>query len=113
MILLITNKEDVTVDYVVCELQRRELSYYRLNTEEIPENVYIDFDFTSDTFLLYDTVKNYVLDLACITSVYFRRPHLTSLSHIESKINITERTYLQREAAPILEGIYKILDRKY
>lgn len=35
MLLLVTNRRDVTSDYVVLELQRRGLSYGRLNTEDL------------------------------------------------------------------------------
>ena len=35
MILLITNKEDVTVDFVVRELRHANCEFYRLNTEDI------------------------------------------------------------------------------
>ncbi|MBQ9610227.1 MAG: hypothetical protein IJV15_12385 [Lachnospiraceae bacterium] len=113
MILLITNKDDVTVDYVVRELRRQQLPYYRLNTEEIPEKVYVDFNFTTDVFCLRDNEKDSVIDLGQVTSVYFRRPRITNLSHIESELDSTEKYYLQREAAQILEGIYKILESRY
>lgn len=112
-ILLITNKEDITVDYVIRELQRKKVFYYRLNTEDIPEKVHIDFNLNEDIFILRDVVKNITIDLGCITSVYFRRPRLTSLEHIETQLDRYERYYLQREAAQILEGIYKLLEHKY
>jgi glutathione synthase/RimK-type ligase-like ATP-grasp enzyme len=37
MILILSNKWDVTVDFVVKELQSREYPYLRLNTEDLPE----------------------------------------------------------------------------
>lgn len=113
MILLITNKEDVTVDYVVRELQRQQVSYYRLNTEEIPENVHVYFNLKTDQYLLRDTVNGITIDLGRVTSVYFRRPRITNLSHIESELDNIEYYYLQREAAQIIEGIYKILEDRY
>ncbi len=112
MILLITNKEDITVDYVVRELKKRNTSYYRLNTEDIPGNICIDFNFSKDTFLLYDLVKECTVDLEDVTSVYFRRPRISNLDHIEG-INDTERLYLRQETAQILEAIYKILEKRF
>jgi glutathione synthase/RimK-type ligase-like ATP-grasp enzyme len=113
MILLITNKDDVTVDYVVQELQKTNIPYYRLNTEDIPNIVSVDFDFDRDRFLLHDSVKNVTVDLSTVTSVYFRRPRITSLSYMKEALSETEHMYLQREAAQILEGIYKILEDRF
>lgn len=36
MFLLVTNRRDITMDFVVAELQRRGLPYFRLNTELLP-----------------------------------------------------------------------------
>ena len=35
MIIILTNKDDVTSDFVVRELRNQRLEYYRLNTEDI------------------------------------------------------------------------------
>lgn len=113
MILLITNKEDVTIDYIVREIKRRNLPYYRLNTEDIPQNVHIDFNFSIDTFFLQDIVKNCTIDLNSITAVYFRRPKVSKLNNIKPGLDDIEYCFLRREAAQILEGIYKILEDKY
>lgn len=36
MFLLVTNRRDITMDFVVAKLQRRGLPYFRLNTELLP-----------------------------------------------------------------------------
>lgn len=36
LILLVTNKRDITTDFIVMELRRRGLSFHRLNTEDLP-----------------------------------------------------------------------------
>ena len=36
MILLATNKRDITTDFIVLELRRRGLPFHRLNTEDLP-----------------------------------------------------------------------------
>lgn len=38
MILILSNKWDLTVDFVVTELQRRGHSFFRLNTEDLPNS---------------------------------------------------------------------------
>lgn len=108
MILLITNKEDVTVDFIVQELQQRKCSYYRLNTEDIPEIVEVRFDISDNNYVLFDTAKLQSINLKDVTSVYFRRPKISNLKFI-SEISQQERLYLQNELATLIEGIYKSL----
>ncbi|WP_411679671.1 MvdC/MvdD family ATP grasp protein [Clostridium thailandense] len=111
-ILILTNKEDVTVDFVVRELQRRKISYYRLNTEDIPDKISVNFDLNNNMFELNDKVKDININLLNFDSVYYRRPLLNELNYIE-KINLQEVNYLRSELGFILEGIYKILRNKY
>lgn len=112
MIIILTNKEDVTVDFIVRELKRQEIEYYRLNTEDIPQKVEVNFSIEEDKFLLLDSVKNIEVDLNKVTSVYFRRAQVSSLAYI-NEINMQERNYLRGELAYLLEGIYKILSKRY
>lgn len=37
MILLVTNKRDLTTDFIVVELRRRGRAFHRLNTEDLPQ----------------------------------------------------------------------------
>ncbi|MBK5261032.1 MAG: hypothetical protein JJE17_00485 [Peptostreptococcaceae bacterium] len=111
-ILILTNKDDVTVDYIVMELQRRKIKYYRLNTEDIPSSVIIDFDITNNSFGLYDIKKDFTLDLSDITAVYYRRPLISDLNTLAG-ISTSEKEYLRSELTYILEGIYKVLRNKY
>ncbi len=38
MILLVSNKRDITMDYIVVELKKRGIKYFRLNTEDLPRS---------------------------------------------------------------------------
>ena len=110
MVLLITNKEDITVDFIVQELQYRGIPYYRLNTEDIPEVIDIDFSITESgsQYWLHDKKKGVIIDLLGVSAVYFRRPQISDLKHI-TNISSEERLYLRSEMAFVLEGIYKTL----
>lgn len=110
MVLLITNKEDITVDFIVQELKSRGCLYYRLNTEDIPEVIDIDFSITESgsQYWLHDKKKDRIIDLLKVSAVYFRRPKISDLSHI-TEITSEERLYLRSEMAFVLEGIYKTL----
>lgn len=111
-VLILTNKDDITVDFVVRELKQRKINYYRLNTEDIPSIVSINFDINNNEYKLLDRIKNIEINLLDFDSVYFRRPSISDLSHIEG-VNDSEIYYLRSELAFVLEGIYKVLRDKY
>ncbi len=108
MILLITNKEDITVDFIVHKLKLRGYDYYRLNTEDIPEIINIRFSISDHKYELYDQIKKCSIDLNAVSAVYFRRPKISTLEYI-SKIDNYERQYLRNELSFLIEGIYKTL----
>ena len=112
MILIVTNKEDITVDFVIQELKRKKHNYYRLNTEDIPSIVKVRFDISQSNYILWDSLKEEKIDLSTVSAVYFRRPKISNLSYIPD-INDTERTYLRNELLSVLEGIYKSLDKVF
>lgn len=105
-VLLITNKADITTDFVVSELTKRGVGFYRLNTEDIGDSVQLNIDIENESFWLFDTILGRAIDLADISSVYFRRPEIKS-----DFPNTThaERYFLRRELAVSLETIYELL----
>lgn len=112
MVLLITNQQDVTVDFIVRELKAQKVPYYRLNTEEIPGMIQIQFDISRGSYILYDTIKKKSVSLSNVSSVYFRRPEISTLENITA-LDGYERNYLRLEVATLLEGIYKSLRNVY
>lgn len=112
MVLLLTNKEDITVDFIVRELQQRNIAYYRLNTEEIPENVTVNFQINKNQYILYDKKKKLEISLEAVSSIYFRRPQISQLNHIDG-LDMQERNYLRSEIQYLIEGIYKTLRNKF
>lgn len=111
-VILITNTHDITIDYVVKELRNRNIIYYRLNTDDIPNKIKLDFNFENGTFTIVDLYKKTEFNLCDFNSVYYRRPMINSLYYLE-EINHNEKNYLQRELFAIFEGIYKILENKF
>ena len=112
MILLITNKEDITVDFIVQELKKRNCCYYRLNTEDIPEFIDVDFCIERNHFHLIDKKKGISINLLDVSSVYFRRPKISTLQYIPNLSN-QEKIYLRSELSFCLEAIYKILKNAF
>ena len=111
-VLIITSKDDVTVDFIVKELKERKSNYYRLNTDDLPKVVSIHFDINNNTYEVFDRFKNKRINLLSFDSVYFRRPEISNLNHIIG-INNQELNYLRNELLYVFEGIYKILRNKY
>ena len=56
--LIITSKGDITSDFVVRKLKAKQVSFYRFNTEEIGVSVFLELNFTNNTFLLNDIYLN-------------------------------------------------------
>lgn len=110
-ILLITNKGDVTTDFVVRELQKSKVPFYRLNCEDLLEDIQLSFDFTKNTFILKDVKEKREINLLNINSVYFRRPHLPTFPN--SGLSVGEVTFIRNEINSLLEGLYKILKNAF
>ncbi len=71
-VLLATNKQDITTDYLVQELRRRDVPFLRLNTEDLPKTVvtFAEADALTGTI----KVRGVAHDLASFGSGYYRRP---------------------------------------
>lgn len=69
-VLLFTNKEDITTDFIVQELKRQKIDFYRFNTEELSKTVEIILDFERELYLLIDKQDNkefHLLDFLIFT----------------------------------------------
>lgn len=107
MILLITNKDDLTTDFIVNTLNRKKIKYYRFNTEDFPLKIELNIDVKKKIYKLVDLKKGIELDLKEIKSVYFRRPKLSEvLNGFSTK---GEKDFMLGEINYSLEGFYKLL----
>lgn len=112
MILIITNKDDITVDYLIRDFRRNNIEYYRFNTEEIFSNIDLSIDISSGKCHLFDKGKNMPIDLNDVESVYYRRPGIPKLEEVDD-VSEQEKSYLIRESLSILDGLYKLLENRY
>jgi hypothetical protein len=105
-LLIITNKDDITVDFVVDRLNERKIDYFRFNTEEIGVSVSIIFDFTTNNYMIQDISTGKNINLNEIGYVYFRRPLI-----VDPPMDLCQENYeyFWNEHSAILEGIYHIL----
>lgn len=105
MILLVTNKRDLTMDYIVRELKKRSVDFFRLNTEDISNYLCSignnHFDDWSVGDISGENVK----------AAYFRRPG-RPVSKIDSFSQEVER-YVSSEWSSFLKSLYYRLDSKW
>ncbi|MFS8172937.1 hypothetical protein [Vreelandella titanicae] len=106
MLLLVTNRRDITIDYVVAELKRRQTPFFRLNTE--------DLALTRCTMAIYPrsawslSFEGRILQGADVRAAYFRRPAPpASPPSISDK---GEREYVDAEWGAFLKSLYARLD---
>ena len=74
MILVVTNECDITTDFIVIELEKRSLPFFRLNTEKLPQARVTFNPSLGETGWLINFDDEIGLDLSLVTSAYFRRP---------------------------------------
>ncbi len=110
-VLIISNKSDITSDFIVKQLNEKEIDFFRFNTDELTKTISCTLDLHKNSFILYDTIKKEKVNLAEITAVYFRRPELPIIE--SDDLNRGEINLIQNEILYTLEGIYKLLRKAY
>lgn len=110
-VLLITNKADITTDFVVRRLTENKISFYRLNTEDLLTKNTLNFNFKEGKFILTDIVTGLKIDLLGIKSVYYRRPLLPAFN--EKGLTEGEQSFVLNEVTYWIEGLYKVLEKAY
>lgn len=107
MILLATNKRDVTTDFIVRELERREIPFFRLNTEDIGACTVEVPDGDPSELTLGAAGRS--LRLSEVTGAYYRRPQPPHFAFHRKAI----AEYLQAEWTAILRSIWNALDGRW
>lgn len=106
MLLLVTNRRDITIDYVVAELKRRQTSFFRLNTEELSTARCTMSAFPRSAWSL--SFRERILQGADVRAAYFRRPAPPA-----SNLTISddgEREYVGAEWEAFLKSLYARLE---
>ncbi|MEF2031717.1 MvdC/MvdD family ATP grasp protein [Pseudomonas aeruginosa] len=106
MLLLVTNRRDITMDYVVAELQRRDIPYFRLNTEQLPQALCTMSPFPQQAWSIEIDGKR--VSGEQITAAYFRRPGAPSIPAVVSDAG--ERAYVEAEWGSFLKTLYTRLE---
>lgn len=108
MILIVTNRQDYTADFLILELQRRKAEYARLNTEDFPSRVQIAWEMSSDRIDGCFRFPKKRINFTEISSVWYRRPVAPVP---DFRITDTEdRSYVKDESIAALDGLWSALD---
>ncbi len=106
-VLLITNRQDYTADFVVLELRRRKVEYVRLNTEDIPVRVKMSW-LSATPLNSYIDVLGKRLSLSAITAIWYRRPVPPVPS--SDLVDLPERQFAIRESQAAFIGALRSID---
>ena len=107
MLLIVTNRDDHTADWLITELHRRDARFVRVNTEDYPTAVKLRWTSDGAAQLLSDAHE---LDLAEVSAVWYRRPVPPMLSN---SLSVEQARWAQAEAHEALEGVWRSLDARW
>ena len=106
MLLVVTNRDDLTADWLIVEVQRRGAQYVRFNTEDYPQQAMIHWS-VDDARLVLGACEIAAED---IRSVWFRRPVSPLL---RPGLTVEEAEWALRETSEALEGFWRTLDARW
>ena len=106
LVLLVTNRRDLTTDFLIRELNRREMRTCRLNTDVITE-----FSFAMDPVGQTAAIKgpSFTLNTDDISVAYLRRPLLS----IPSDTFGAYDTYVRTEWNVFLNALYGLIGNRW
>jgi len=110
-VLVISNKSDLTSDFVIKNLKSRSINFYRFNTEDLLSSINITADLKSNSVRLFDKSLNQTISLKEFGAVYYRRPKIPTLEF--NDVDHAENTFLKKEIAYLFEGIYKAVRKAF
>jgi glutathione synthase/RimK-type ligase-like ATP-grasp enzyme len=106
MLLIVTNREDLTADWLILELQQRGTPYIRFNTEDYPQDTAIHWNLV-DPHL---EIGQRNIASAQIDAVWFRRPVPPRL---RPGLAADDAAWAAREATEALDGFWRTLNARW
>ncbi|WP_396133543.1 MvdC/MvdD family ATP grasp protein [Acaryochloris sp. 'Moss Beach'] len=101
MIIIISNLKDVTSDFVCRELDKKNVEYFRINTDTLIEE--LEFSYTLSHPIL--KFKELVISPDKINSVWYRRPQEIKFPSYIS-YDLGEINHLRSEWKSCIEGFF-------
>lgn len=107
MLLIVTNRDDHTADWLIAELHRRGAPFTRFNTEDYPSKVSLRWSPDGAGRLCAGASA---VDLGEIAAVWYRRPVPPVL---DGDLSVEQRRWAQAEAREALEGVWRTLQARW
>jgi hypothetical protein len=104
LLLIVTNRDDLTADWLILELHRRGSSFVRFNTEDYPTRVQFSWSVGEGQLVLADGQR---VPLRSISAVWYRRPVPPVLP---DTLDPDRHSWAQLESQAALEGVWRTLD---
>ena len=108
IVLIVTNKSDITADLVVLEFQRRGTPYARFNTEDFPQRVQLSWVLGTRGVDGYICLPHSEVSLREVISVWYRRPIAPDIA--ESVQAPFLKAFAHRESQEALSGLWRTMD---
>lgn len=107
MLLIVTNRDDHTADWLIVELHRRRAPFVRFNTEDYPQRVRLRWTAEGQARL---TSESFDLDLSGVSAVWYRRPVPPVLP---ASLGAEQQRWAQAEAREAMEGVWRTLSARW
>ena len=107
MLLIVTNRDDLTADWLILELHERQIDFVRFNTEDYPQRVRVTWNPRVGASL---TLPDRTIAAVDITSVWWRRPVAPRLA---PGLASEEEIWAQREALAALHAFWDTITARW
>jgi MvdD pre-ATP grasp domain len=107
MLLIVTNKQDYTADFLILGLKTAQIPFVRFNTEDFPNTTKLTI--TLEDGLLSGILRTEIgtYHLHDFTSVWYRRP-ISPVPHTEVNDPVA-REFIMVESHEMLENVWRLL----
>ena len=106
IVLIVTNKTDITSDLVILEFQRRGTPYVRFNTEDFPQNIQLTWMLGTDGVDGYINFPHNNVSLRHVRSVWYRRPVAPVIAEA---VRPPFKEFAHRESQEALSGLWRTM----
>ena len=106
IVLIVTNKTDITADLVILEFQRRGIPYARFNTEDFPQKVQMSWMLGTHGVDGYICLPHSDVSLREVISVWYRRPMAPDIAEA---VRPPFKEFAHRESQEALSGLWRTM----
>lgn len=99
MILLVTNRSDLTADWLVLELEKRATPFIRFNTEDYPVDVGLEWTEAGESVL---RLADAAVTVEELSAIWWRRPVSPRVESSDPALS----AWLSEEAGAALQGVW-------